>query len=128
MVVYDVSSIISKNRNVSDGKLLPISHPSWRQLQPNVSDLPVLPFLVALAFQIAISHILNVVRHIERTNKEVSYQPTPTNHIMLRKISTDVIYCNVSDLPGLLLQVLLAVHCVGDDQLYLMCGQTCWKV
>ena len=29
MVVYDVSSIVSKNRNVSDGKLLPtcISNP-----------------------------------------------------------------------------------------------------
>ena len=25
MVVYDVSSIVSKNRNVSDGKLLPIN-------------------------------------------------------------------------------------------------------
>ena len=26
LVVYDVSSIVSKNRNVSDGKLLPINH------------------------------------------------------------------------------------------------------
>ena len=26
MVVYDVSSIVSKNRNVSDGKLLPIDN------------------------------------------------------------------------------------------------------
>ena len=84
-----------------------ISHPSWRKF-PTYCQRPAWS-----------SACLNVVRHVESTCKEFSYQPTSTNHITswLRTISTDVIYCNVSDLPGLLLQVLLAVHGVVDHQL-----------
>ena len=57
------------------------------------------------------SHVLNVVRHVE--NKKLSCQPTSSQHIT----STDVIYPNVSVLPGLLLQVVLAVYGVVDQQL-----------
>ena len=37
-------------------------------------------------------------------------------HILSKKKSTDVIYPNVSVLPGLFLQVVLAVHGVVDHQ------------
>ena len=37
-------------------------------------------------------------------------------HIILKKTLSDVIYPNVSVLPGLLLQVVLAVHSVVDHQ------------
>ena len=37
-------------------------------------------------------------------------------HILSKKMSTDVIYPNVSVLPGLLLEVVLAVHGVVDHQ------------
>ena len=37
-----------------------------------------------------------------------------------------MIHPNVSDVPGLLLQVVLAVHAVVDHQLtFTLCGQTC---
>ena len=37
-------------------------------------------------------------------------------HVLVEKISTEVIYHNVSDLPGLLLLVVLAVHSAVDHQ------------
>ena len=37
-------------------------------------------------------------------------------HILLKKTLSDLIYPNVSVLPGLLLQVVLAVHGVVDHQ------------
>ena len=39
-----------------------------------------------------------------------------TAHQLLKKMSTDVIYPNVSVLPGLLLEVVLAVHSAVDHQ------------
>ena len=61
-------------------------------------------------------HVLNVVRHIEE--KKLSCQPTSSQHITSykKKTSTDIIYPNVSVLPGLLLEVVLAVHGVVDTQ------------
>ena len=72
------------------------------------------------------SHLVYVVRHVKSIdNSHVNHH----NHIILhpsKKTSTDVILPNVSDLPGLLLQVVLAVHAVVDHQLtFTLCGQTC---
>ena len=63
------------------------------------------------------SHVLNVVRHVEN-KKELSCQPTSSQHITSyqKKTLTDVINPNVSVLPGLLLEVVLAVHGVADHQ------------
>ena len=46
----------------------------------------------------------------------------------LKKNSTKVTHPvkHVSDLPGLLLQVILPVHGVDDHQLTCTCGQSCW--
>ena len=45
---------------------------------------------------------------------------------MLEEIPTKVIYPNVSDLHGLILQVVPAVQAVVDHQLsFNLCGQTC---
>ena len=41
---------------------------------------------------------------------------TKASHIQLKKISTDVMHPDVSDLPGLLLLVVLAVHSDVDHQ------------
>ena len=61
------------------------------------------------------SHVLNVVR-MSKT-KKLSCQPTSSHHInSYKKMLTDVIYPNVSVLPGLLLEVVLAVHGVVDHQ------------
>ena len=60
--------------------------------------------------------------------KQVSCQQPSTNRTTssLKKISTDVMHPNVSNLPGLLLQVVLAVHAVVDHELsFSLCGQTC---
>ena len=50
---------------------------------------------------------------------QVSCQPPSTNSTTssLKKISSDVMHPHVSNLPGHLLQVLLAVHGVVDHQL-----------
>ena len=62
------------------------------------------------------SHVLNVVTHV-KNKKKLSCHPTSSQHITFyKKTSTDVIYPNVSVLPGLLLEVVLAVHSVVDHQ------------
>ena len=50
--------------------------------------------------------------------KKLSCQPTSSQHITSykKKTLTDVINPNVSVLPGLLLEVVLAVHGVADHQ------------
>ena len=53
-----------------------------------------------------------------KIKKKALYQPTSPKHItyMLKQIPTEVINPNVSDLPGLLLLVALAVHSAVDHQ------------
>ena len=62
------------------------------------------------------SHVLNVVTHV-KNKKKLSCHPTSSQHITFyKKTSTDVIYPNVSVLPGLLLKDVLAMHGVVDHQ------------
>ena len=62
------------------------------------------------------SHVLNVVRHVEnKKNSHVNQHHHSISH-PIKKMSTDVIYPNVSVLPGLLLEVVLAVHGVVEHQ------------
>ena len=56
--------------------------------------------------------------------------PPSLQHITseLKKNSTIVKHPYVIELPGLLLQVILAAHGVDDHQLiWTVCGQSCWK-
>ena len=62
------------------------------------------------------SHVLNVVRHVKNKKTLMSTTIIKAYHILSKKKSTDVIYPNVSVLPGLLLEVVLAVHGVADHQ------------
>ena len=62
------------------------------------------------------SHVLNVVRHVENKKTLMSTNIITAYHMLLEKTLSDVIYPNVSVLPGLLLQVVLAVHSVVDHQ------------
>ena len=62
-------------------------------------------------------HVLNVVRHVEnKKNSHVNQHHQRISHPFKKKMSTDVIYPNVSILPGLLLEVVLAMHGVVDHQ------------
>ena len=63
------------------------------------------------------SHVLYEVRYVEGINKFHVNHHQQTTTSSLKKISCDVMHLNVSNLPGLLLQVLLAVHGVVDHQL-----------
>ena len=51
-----------------------------------------------------------------KTKKTLMSTNIITAHQLLKKMSTDVIYPNASVLPGLLLEVVLAVHGVVDHQ------------
>ena len=65
-------------------------------------------------------HVLNVVIHVSRINKKPFWSHTITTayHILCSwKIPIEVIPPNVSDLAGLLLHVVLAIHIVVDHQL-----------
>ena len=90
-------------------------------IHPNISDLPGLLLLVVLAVHSAVSYQLTGTLCVQTCwrNKQVSCQPPSRNRTTssLKKISTDVMHPNVSNLPGHLLQVLLAVHGVVDHQL-----------
>ena len=61
------------------------------------------------------SHVLDVVTHVEN-KKTLMSTNIITAHQLLKKMSTDVIYPNASVLPGLLLEVVLAVQGVVDHQ------------
>ena len=61
------------------------------------------------------SHVLNVVR-MSKTKKNSLVHQHHRNISSYKKMSTDVIYPNVSVLPGLLLEVVLAVHSAVDHQ------------
>ena len=51
---------------------------------------------------------------------------TTSYYILVKKTSTDVILPNASDLPGVLLQVVLTVHAVVDHHItFILCGRTC---
>ena len=66
------------------------------------------------------SHVLNVVRdigHVKSTKKTSRIATlTTAYHNLVKKISTDVIHCNVRYLPGLLLLVVLAVHSAVEHE------------
>ena len=67
-------------------------------------------------------HVLNVVIHVSRINKKPfwSYTITTAYHILCSwKIPIEVIHPYVSDLRGLPLLVVLAVHIVVNHQLTL---------
>ena len=62
--------------------------------------------------------------------KQLSFKWPSLQHItsQLKKILIKVIHPKGSDLPGHLLQFVLAVHGVVDHQLTCTkCGQTCWQ-
>ena len=61
-------------------------------------------------------HVSNVVRHVKNKKTLMSTNIITAYHMLLKKTLSDVIYPNVSVLPGLLLQVVLAVHGVVDHQ------------
>ena len=60
-----------------------------------------------------------MLSHTLKVNKKtwMSTNITPAYHIQVEKNPSDVINPDFSDLPGLLLQVVLAVHSVVDHQL-----------
>ena len=60
--------------------------------------------------------VLNVVRHAKGVKTFMSTTTTAAIHILVEKITTEVIHPNVRDLPGLLLLVVLAVHSAVDLQ------------
>ena len=62
------------------------------------------------------SHVLNVVRMSKTKKNSLVNQHHHITSTPIKKMSTDVIYPNVSVLPGLLLEVVLAVHGVVDHQ------------
>ena len=62
------------------------------------------------------SRVFNVVRYVEnKKNSHVNQHHHSISH-PIKKMSTDMIYPIVSLLPGLLLEVVLAVHGVVDHQ------------
>ena len=73
------------------------------------------------------SNLLYVVKHVESIeNSHVNDHNHSISNPSKKNNLTDVVYPNVSDLPGLLLQVVLAVHAVVDHQLtFTLCDQTC---
>ena len=65
------------------------------------------------------THMSLMLSHTFKVNKKacMSTNITPAYHIQVEKNPSDVINPDFSDLPGLLLQVVLAVHSVVDHQL-----------
>ena len=65
------------------------------------------------------THMSLMLSHTLKVNKKtwMSTNITPAYHIQVEKNPSDVINPDFSDLPGLLLQVVLAVHSVVDHQL-----------
>ena len=62
------------------------------------------------------SHVNNVVRYVEnKKNSHVNQHHHSISHA-IKKMSTDMIYPNVSLLPGLLLEVVLTLHGVVEHQ------------
>ena len=73
-------------------------------------------------------HVLYVARHVNSINNSHFNHHHQSILRPLKKIITKMIHPNVSDLPGLLLQVFLAVHGLVDHQLICSkCVQTCWN-
>ena len=107
-----------------------ISHSSWRKFQLMYiwCDTSIQISATSLVFSSLLSlpstvpsptnsHVLYEVRYVEGINKFHVNHHQQTTTSSLKKISCDVMHLNVSNLPGLLLQVLLAVHGVVDHQL-----------
>ena len=128
----NVHYVASHVKNVNNSHLNhhhhSISSLNWRKFLPKwyillsatslvISSRLFLPSTVSLT---TISHILGVVRHVERIKKLLSQPPSP-QHItfLLKKIPTEVIHPHVSVLPGLLILVVLAVHSAADHQNHL---------
>ena len=72
--------------------------------------------LLSTVSSTANSHVLDVVTHVENKKTLMSTNIITACHMLLKKTLSDVIYPNVSVLPCLLLQVVLAVHSVVDHQ------------
>ena len=72
--------------------------------------------LLSTVSSTANSHVLNVVRHLENKKTLMSTNIITAYHMLLKKTLSDVIYPNVSVLPGLLLEVVLAVQGVVGHQ------------
>ena len=94
--------------------------PRYQVIHPNVSVLPGFLLQVVLAVHGVADNptlmylmwpdMLKTKKTLMSTNIITAY------HMLLKKTLSDVIYPNVSVLPGLLLQVVLAVHGVVDHQ------------
>ena len=89
-------------------------------IHPNVSDLPGHLLQFVLAVHGVVDHQLTCTKCGQTCwqNRKVSSQPPSPQHItsLLKKISTEVIHPNVSEHPGLLLLVVLAVYSAADHQ------------
>ena len=109
--------LVEKNSNRSDISLCPRA--PWSMSL--CSLLPTVPSTTN-------PHLLYVARHVNSINNSHFNHHHQSILRPLKKILTKMIHPNVSDLPGLLLQVVLAVHGLVDHQLTCTkCGQTCWK-
>ena len=60
------------------------------------------------------SHVLNMVRHLENKKTLMSTTIIKAYHILSKEKSPEMMYPNVSVLPGLLLQDVHVVHGVVD--------------
>ena len=73
-----------------------------------------MPFTLLLT---TISHLSYVARHVESIeNSHVNHHNNSVSQFSLKKTSTNGIYPNVSDLPGLLLLVVFAVQSAVNHQ------------
>ena len=108
--------LVEKNSNRSDISLCPRA--PWSMSL--CSLLPTVPSTTN-------PHLLYVARHVNSINNSHFNHHHQSILRPLKKILTKMIHPNVSDLPGLLLQVVLAVHGLVDHQLTCTkCGhQTC---
>ena len=111
------------------------SHPNWKKSnQIDISLCPRAPWSMSLCSLLPTvpsttnPHLLYVARHVNSINNSHFNHHHQSILRPLKKILTKMIHPNVSDLPGLLLQVVLAVHGLVDHQLICTkCGQTCWN-
>ena len=111
------------------------SHPSWKNsIRSDISLCPRAPWSMSLCSLLPTvpsttnPRVLYVARHVNSINNSHFNHHYQSILRPLKKILTNMIHPNVSDLPGLLLQVFLAVHGLVDHQLICSkCVQTCWN-
>ena len=98
--------LVEKNSNQSDISLCPRA--PWSMSL--CSLLPTVPSTTN-------PHLLYVARHVNSINNSHFNHHHQSILHPLKKILTKMIHPNVSDLPGLLLQVVLAAHAVVDHHI-----------